>query len=71
MDLFNLNSSSVACAQDWDLLFGKCFYFSEKYDKLTRNWTDANEICKSLYPGATLASVRSAEETQEILSKKF
>lgn len=53
----------------WVSIDHRCFYFSDRDGKFTHNWTEADETCKSMHSGATLAAIRSYGENENILGE--
>jgi hypothetical protein len=46
------------CPDGWRDILGRCIYYSPMFTDYAFNWTEAREKCRSVLPGATLASIR-------------
>ena len=50
-------------------LGARCFYFSTLHQQFARTWIEAEQMCRDIGQGSTLASIRNQEEQDFINSK--
>ena len=50
-------------------LGARCFYFSDLHQQFVQNWIEAEQMCRDLGKGSTLASIRNQEEQDFVDSK--
>jgi hypothetical protein len=69
-NLNNICSLAATCPFGWWQFMNKCYSTSYGTGAM-RNWTDAAAFCRSQHPAATLASLESKEELDDLTGKQF
>ena len=58
---------SEECPEGWIPFENRCFYFSHLQQELLINWNAADQKCRNLREGSTLASITNRNELDFVL----